>query len=647
MKTLSARFALAPFLVFYLASFCLGGSIRADRRFDTNKTGSSGKSQEESHAQVTLPSSSAAIVDGREVLKSAAAQERLGLWYEARRTLAQAAKSSQDLELLRRHAFVEDQYGECAGLAYRRLVEACEANGPRPADYVDLLERGLVVSLRDQDSELSEWFSARLDAAGHGGFAALFRSHSPAISDEAVVPGGTRAALRLAGAQETARREDFLMAFCCRIDAFDAVTAAAFRDRSSDYFKRVYALRILGIQQGDRTVIRLSAANEESRRLTEKALHLLGWEIRVTGQRTVVEPSDSRSASGGQMTAAALGVDEMGMQEALQSAMPFELEIADDRVQALFGESTWRQAFYGKKAPPGGLTEVISSDQRVARVYLGLSAQDPETARQLARDFGLRTLAYDYSNLLVLHSSALSIAGGRAAVPGGVEAESVWQELVGVPPAEPGAFYSALLRKDGGKLLAFYAGLMQLDLQRQRFFTASLNRAAKSRDLFNLHQGGGGDLPPRRRSMTILDFPARLPISPDRRVVFPGSSELWMAPSLEPKAKGNAGGAYPNTARITSPEIEDEILLRLSKTGIRAKQGELSRLASLVAIAWVDAHRKVPLDEAAATLLAQGYARLQWIWPYLASFFGLGSEDVSTLIRPRAPIPGFRYPAPE
>lgn len=633
MKFLPSRFTMAPPLLLCLAAFCSSIPIHTGARFSAGESGSSGGSQEQIRGRVAPPSSTTVIVEGRDVLLAADAEERLGLYYEARRTLAEAAKKSRDIELLRRHAFVEDQYGENAGSAYRRLVEACEASDPHPADYADLLERGLLVSLRDQDAESSEWFSARLDAAGRGGFAALFRGHGPAISQEAAVPGGTRAALRLAGAPEGSRREEFLAAFCRRIDAFDAANAAAFRGRSSDYFKRLLALKLLGNPLGDRTVIRLSATNEESRRVTEKALHLLGWEIRVTGHRTVVEPSDHASASGGQMTAAALGIDEMGMQEALQSGRPFELEITDDRVPVLFDESTWCQAFCGGKAPPGRLTEVFAGDQRVARAYLGLSAQDPETARLLGQDFGLRTLANNYSNLLVMYSAALSTAGGRAAVPGGVGAESVWQELVGVAPAEPGAFFSALLRKDGGELLAFFAGLMQFDLQRQRFFTASPGRAAKFRGLFNLNQAGHSDRHPRRRGMSILDVLARLPIGPDGRVIFPGGTRLWMDAALELKVEWNTGGADPDRVRSTAPGIEDDILLRLAGAKTPPVRGNLSRLASLVAIAGLDAHRKVPLDEAAVSLLAREYARLQWIWPYLASFAGLGSEDISTLVR--------------
>ena len=627
----ASRFAFAPLLTSCLAAFCLSAPIRRDGGIDFGRAGSAAGSPASRHAQATSESPAAAIGQDADVLKLAAAQEGLGLWYEARRTLARAAGSTRNLELLRRHAAVEDQYGERAGAAYRQLAEACEAADSRPADYADLLQRGLVVSLRDQDPGLAEWFSGRLQAAGRGGFVSLFDSHIPAVSDDAVVPGGAGAALRLAGAQETVRPEHFLSAFCRRIEAFDAAFAARFRDQASDYFRRVRALKALGVSYGNRAVIRLGTETAESLRRTKKVLQLLGWEMEATGRQAVVKPAESESAFGGQMTAAALNIDEIGMQEALQSGRSIDFEITDDRVPIFLGESGWFRAFCGNKAPPGGITEVMAADQRVARLYLGLSAQDPQTARRLAQDPGLRTLAGDYSDLLLLYSSAFAMAGGRAAVPGGVEAESVWQELVGAQPGQPSAFFPALLRKDGGKLLAFYASLMEFDVPRQRFFVASLARAAKFRDLVKLHLAFGEGSQPRHRRVAIMDFMARLPISSEGKVMFPGSAQLWMDAARKPGPNRNPGDRLPDLLRGTSPEVEDAILLQLARAGSPAGPGALSRLASLVAIAWVDNHRKVPLDEASVVLLAHEYPRLQWIWPYLASLTGLQSEDVSTL----------------
>jgi tetratricopeptide (TPR) repeat protein len=59
-------------------------------------------------------------------LTKAAAQEKLGLWYGARRTLQQGSLAVEDLTLLEHRAEVEEQYGQNAGQAYQKLVLACE-----------------------------------------------------------------------------------------------------------------------------------------------------------------------------------------------------------------------------------------------------------------------------------------------------------------------------------------------------------------------------------------------------------------------------------------------------------------------------------------------------------------------------------------
>ena len=82
-------------MAFFLAALYLGAATGADRRFDTGRTGSSGGSENKRNAQMKPESVSVALLDDAEVMKVAADQEKLGHWYEARRTLARAAGTSQ------------------------------------------------------------------------------------------------------------------------------------------------------------------------------------------------------------------------------------------------------------------------------------------------------------------------------------------------------------------------------------------------------------------------------------------------------------------------------------------------------------------------------------------------------------------------
>src|SRR6185369_4284333 len=98
------------------------------------------------------------------------------------------------------------------------------------------------------------------------------------------------------------------------------------------------------------------------------------------------------------------------------------------------------------------------------------------SAELLVQLIGMKRLAEKYATALELYSSCLQIAEGRVQVPGGASAAPVWAALVKAQPSDPRRFLRELLDKDDGKLLRFYFLLSQLDMRRQRFFTASAKR---------------------------------------------------------------------------------------------------------------------------------------------------------------------------
>ncbi len=63
-------------------------------------------------------------------------------------------------------------------------------------------------------------------------------------------------------------------------------------------------------------------------------------------------------------------------------------------------------------------------------------------------------------------------------MPGGAEAEPMWQVIVGADPAKPVAFVRRLYSDDSGALAWFYDTLSGLDEARLRFATSALLPAA-------------------------------------------------------------------------------------------------------------------------------------------------------------------------
>ena len=61
-------------------------------------------------------------------------------------------------------------------------------------------------------------------------------------------------------------------------------------------------------------------------------------------------------------------------------------------------------------------------------------------------------------------------------------------------------------------------------------------------------------------------------------------------------------------SKVTAPEVEDAVLLRLAQTRYKDKAARHTELDNFLAVSRINAHRATPLDEESALLLAQRYS---------------------------------------
>ncbi len=281
-------------------------------------------------------------------------------------------------------------------------------------------------------------------------------------------------------------------------------------------------------------------------------------------------------------------------------------------------------AFFPKAKFSGGFAEALTTELRVAKTYAALNAMGSRAVAALTAGTDLKTLAEKHADVLFHYGSAFALQGERAAVPGGVAAEAVWEKLVGAAPAAASRFFRALLEKDDGKLLAFFATLGQLDADHQRFFTRSAVRTARFYELFkdSGEIGAGAERP--ARSVSFTEFLRETPLDSDLHVLFPGGPEVWTLAKGNSSSVAQTGKLVKKLSRITAPEQEDEILDRLARTHYTMRSEKLSELDNFVAVVRIDRHRQDPLDESSALLLAQNYAVDKPIYPYFAALTELG-----------------------
>ncbi len=564
-------------------------------------------------------------VSARLYLAKSQIQDTRNQYYPARATLRQAvARLPQvDAPFLSRLAEMEDAGGVDAARYYQQLVEVLEKTSAASTERSTALQRGLDAALRDADIERVKWFQARLLGPPTAGDRPLVQTRGGSV----LIPGGL-AALSFISRSRPAPPDRFLVDYARTIarngGGPDKKVADAYISNIREYFRRVNELAALGVRQGDRVTITLDLKDRNGQRNAEKILDLLGWRMESNREGVKLNPIEKGSKTARQQTASALAIDEIGMQQNLESGKPFSFDIHYGVAAALLGEEAWRTQFYGNENYPGGLAEAIVNDLELAQIYAGLGQMDGATAAALISGTPLKRLADQSAELLFRYSSAMAVDRGRVVVPGGNAAALLWSNLAHVSPDQPGPFFRALLARDGGELLAFYAAVSALDLPHQRFFTRTPERLNNFYELFR-------DAPETQRSASwriqagpFAEFLAEVPLDRDGNLDFPGSPEVWMV------AKGQSDDVakmMKEVKRAAAPEVEDQILLRLAGTRYKKAGVVQGELDNFLAVVRIDSRRTQPLDQASALYLAQHFDDDEAVYPYFAVLTGLKEKQ--------------------
>ena len=360
----------------------------------------------------------------------------------------------------------------------------------------------------------------------------MFTQFACAESSEAWVPGGIQAFSIMAHLNSAPSPENFFLEYCRALiweqSPANRVRQPGYAAMLQAYIASVAELQRLGERHGDSTIVKLSLANEPGRRNAERVLPLLGWKlVRLNGSYSV-EPGDRPADGLRQPIPSAFGIDEIGMQAALEAGREFQFAAPSENAP-LAGAARWSGFL---RISADGMAEAFAKNLHLAKVYAGLAAMSEEIADALIETVGLRTLVAVYPEVLSSYAEAFTVAQGRAATPGGAAAEAVWSKLAGASPRDPPAFFRALLQKDHGILAAFYHALSRADGAHQRFFTQSLARAESfylwyrdSGEVFlGVNRKGGSWRPAFLQNLSLDDA---------GHVRFPGGLRAWSA-SAEP-----------------------------------------------------------------------------------------------------------------
>lgn len=131
------------------------------------------------------------------------------------------------------------------------------------------------------------------------------------------------------------------------------------------------------------------------------------------------------------------------------------------------GPAFWRTRA-GRTAPGELLWEILAR-RELASLYYGLLTMDDQTLAEVAADPALGEALARHAQLLPAHGRGIHIAGGQVRPAGGDVLADAWTGLVGESLVRPAAFVTALLSRDGGRLVHFYKTVAALSPSQVKF----------------------------------------------------------------------------------------------------------------------------------------------------------------------------------
>jgi hypothetical protein len=316
------------------------------------------------------------------------------------------------------------------------------------------------------------------------------------------------------------------------------------------------------------------------------------------------------------------------LEHALATDAPFSYPYAPSPVPILFNQSDWSNISAWTRGRKQDLLDVLLHDRQVAILYRAMSKLDPETATALQRSAGLPRLL-PYAAVLDFYGTQIAVRSHRVLVPGGKQAESAWEELVGASPESPGDFVLALVSKDKGWLAVYYDSMARVDQVQQ----AHLTQGARLRRLYDAFQESNPDDQAAgaafRKAPALLILFTRQRWLPDGQPRIPGNLTLWKA-ILNQKSDFKTVHAWAKKARSWnhSEQVLDP-MVAFSRLAT-----DSSPLQIYLTLAELESDRPSQRDLSPQTMLlmASAYTRYSSWYPVFSEFPELGDSSIAHFI---------------
>ncbi len=284
------------------------------------------------------------------------------------------------------------------------------------------------------------------------------------------------------------------------------------------------------------------------------------------------------------------------LEQDLRANRRFELPFAPTQIPVLYDGSYWVNAL--GRAGSADFLDAFLSDPSLCRLYLGLSRLDYSTAEALRGAASPARLKV-YAHVLDFFGSMFQIRNGAAVVPGSA---AVWTSLVGVSPANPGAFFAKLIATDDGWLASYFDALSRASGPTADYLTQSDRMKRFYEALRGKITSPGPARPVFRSSTELLLLTTTLRIDPNGRPHVPGDLNVWRTLFIK-HPHGKYDGRLTRSANTwrTSDDLVEALF------GLSRKMVENEPLRIFLALDDIDRNRKNPISPELATRLVGAY----------------------------------------
>ncbi|MQA30580.1 MAG: hypothetical protein GEU82_12225 [Luteitalea sp.] len=140
------------------------------------------------------------------------------------------------------------------------------------------------------------------------------------------------------------------------------------------------------------------------------------------------------------------------------------------RVPVPLPAEVWGRAVFRRAVSREELIAAIVSDRSAALLAHGLTGADDETLAFFADHPALLTFLYERAaGAFAAFGDTFRVAGGRIVVPGGAEAEPLWEAVVHESVSAPERFARALFASPGGRIAYLHSVIASADQAAARF----------------------------------------------------------------------------------------------------------------------------------------------------------------------------------